>query len=268
MKESDEIKDLVQKLTEWFDSEKKYVVAFSGGVDSVTLTRSALASGVSVSGLFVYGSDSPAEDLEQIDNIAREVGIDLIKIEGEEQGCADFLRNDSMRCYYCKKYRYEKMKKLSQGKILLDGSNADDLQDYRPGTKAIRELGIRSPLAELGIEKKQVRALARYWNLSVADKPSNPCLVTRLAYGLAITEDRLRMVDKAESFLHENGFLVCRVRMDAPYTARIEVAKDQLSAMLAEPFRARCIYYFHALGFHFISLDLEGFLSGKMNRSL
>lgn len=268
MNKSAEIKDTVQKLIDWFDLAKKYVVAFSGGVDSVTLARSAIVSGASVSGLFVYGQESPAEDLEQIDRIAREVGIDLIKIKGTEQNDSDFLRNDLLRCYYCKKSRYEKMKELSDGKILLDGSNADDLQDYRPGTKAVRELGIRSPLAELGITKKQVRALARFWNLSVADKPSNPCLATRLAYGLEITEDRLRMIDKAESFLYENGFLIRRVRMDAPFSARIELAKEQLSVILDEPLRSRCIDYFHELGFHFISLDLEGFLSGKMNRSL
>ncbi len=264
----DSVKDLAQKLIDWFNPSEQYLAAFSGGVDSVTLAKGAIESGADTTGIFVGSPTSTADDLDQIDRIAQECGVALLKIKGDEMNDSQFLQNDSKRCYYCKKNRYEAMRNMAGSRILLDGSNADDLNDYRPGTAAVRELGIRSPLAELGINKNQVRTLARFWNLSVADKPSNPCLATRLAYGLQINKERLEMIDKGESFLRRNGFPVCRLRMDAPCSARIEVDPQELDRLVRQPLRSELIQYFQSLGFQFVSVDLEGFLSGKMNRSL
>ena len=151
---------------------------------------------------------------------------------------------------------------------MVDGTNADDANDFRPGTKAAREAGVRSPFAELGITKAEIRALARSWGLSVAEKPSNPCLATRIGYGLSLDVATLRRIEAAEISVKRFGFSTCRVRVDAPGAARIEVPESEIDAASTPDVRRALVAELRGLGFAFVSLDLEGFASGKGNRIL
>jgi uncharacterized protein len=152
--------------------------------------------------------------------------------------------------------------------VLVDGTNADDANDFRPGTKAAREAGVRSPFAELGITKAEIRALARGWGLSVAEKPSNPCLATRIGYWLPLDVATLCRIEAAEVAVKRFGFSTCRVRVDAPGAARIEVPESEIDAASTPDVRRALVAELRKLGFAFVSLDLEGFASGKGNRVL
>ena len=223
---------------------------------------------------FAVGPTSSAEDVAVARRTAREIGIRLVEIRGDEMTNPDFLRNEPDRCYHCKRIRFSAMREAARREgerlgvtfLLTDGENADDLSAYRPGHRAAAELGIRSPLAELGIDKKMIRRLAAQEKLSVADRPSTPCLVTRIAYGTAPTESLLRRIEAAESYLKEENFPVCRVRTDADETARIEVPAEEISRLTEEPLRRRVVRRLTELGFPLITVDLEGFASGKMDR--
>ena len=257
------------------------VIAFSGGVDSSLLAKAAqLASEQSGTlppvGVFAVSPTSPRGDIEAARKTAREIGLDLIEIDSsDELALPAFQRNGRDRCYHCKKYRFSEMLRLirrweEEGKprrVLLDGENADDRGVWRPGERAAKQLGVRSPLAELGFTKEDVRRLARKLNLSAAERPSSPCLATRLLYGLAPAPDLLRRIDDAETFLHNLGFPVCRVRADSAVTARIEVPAAEVPRFLERELKETVTAEFLRLGFAAVSLDLEGFVSGKMDRA-
>jgi len=268
-------------LRDWFvDKEDNYkmVIAFSGGVDSTVLAKAAVQSLKSPEAVMAFSPTSTREEPEQGKKLAELVGIPLRLVKTEEMSSPDFTRNDQYRCYHCKMIRFSfllnKIREERQSDrdfrsvLLLDGTNADDGNDFRPGTRAARELGIRSPFAELGIGKKTIRELAAYWFLPNARQPSHPCLATRLAYGLEITDFRLRQIEQAESRLHYLGLRDCRVRMDKLDTARIEVPDTEISRLATDSVRISLVHDFRQLGFRYISLDLEGFESGKMNREI
>ena len=152
--------------------------------------------------------------------------------------------------------------------VVVDGSNHDDLSDYRPGTKAARERKIRSPLAECGFTKPEIRQLAQFWGLPTWDKPASPCLSSRIAYGERVTPERLTMIEQAERFLRERGFQPLRVRYHKGDVARIEVAVDQLAKFTEPEFRRELVDFLKSAGFKYVSLDLEGFRSGSLNAVL
>ncbi|HUG94364.1 MAG TPA: ATP-dependent sacrificial sulfur transferase LarE, partial [Planctomycetaceae bacterium] len=183
-----------------------------------------------------------------------------------------YLKNASNRCYFCKTELYTRLEELAPElgvDVLLNGANLDDQGDYRPGMQAAREHAVRSPLIEAGLNKADVRALARAWELPAWDKPATPCLSSRIAYGVEVTPERVRRVDEAERFLREEfGLREFRVRHEANDLARIEVPVDALPALLSPAPREKLTARLHELGFKYVTVDLDGFRSGSMNAVL
>ena len=255
-------------------------VGFSGGVDSALLAAALLRfrSPDIPPPIALTAESATTSDDERCNaqRVAAEIGIRLLTLETDEMRDPQFLANGPERCYYCKRIRFAAMRDalLSLEKsekiryTLCDGSNADDANDYRPGRRALAELGVRSPLAEAGLTKAEIRALAAEWGLSCAERPSNPCLVTRFPYGMTPTDEALRRVEAAERWLKMAGFPICRVRLLLPLEARIEVPREETPKLLAPPLAEQLTANLTALGFQHIHVDPEGFVSGKMNRTL
>jgi pyridinium-3,5-biscarboxylic acid mononucleotide sulfurtransferase len=246
----------------------RLIVLLSGGLDSTLLAKIAHD---------VLGEDScaltfdspiiPQGDLDEAKALADLIGIRHVVIEMDELSEPDFIPNPVDRCYLCRKLRDAKALIWAHAhgfSTIADGLNASDLSDYRPGMKAAREDGVWQPFAEQGITKDQIRDMARELGLSVWDKPTTVCLCSRFPYGIALKEGLLRRVEAAEGFLKNLGFKQVRVRHFPFDTALVEV--DDLSKALQH--RDEIIRSLRQLGFTFVSLDLEGFASGKLNRML
>jgi pyridinium-3,5-biscarboxylic acid mononucleotide sulfurtransferase len=247
-------------------------VAFSGGLDSTVLAKAAqLALGdraVAVTGL---SAALAAAELEEAKSLARLIGIRHELIETGEISVPAYQANNPDRCYHCKTELFTRVGQLAERlgvAMLADGSNLDDRGDYRPGMKAAADKQVKSPLAECGLSKAEIRKLAEHWNLPIWDKPAAPCLSSRIAYGETVTAERLKMIERAEEFLREHGFRPLRVRYHRGDVARIEVPAETLSRFSDPAFRSELIGYFKSLGFKYISLDLEGFRSGSLNAVL
>lgn len=249
-------------------------VAVSGGVDSaVVLAAAVRAVGASrVTAVTARSPAVPEEELAIAAATARAVGVTHEVVATDEGADPGYVRNSGDRCYFCKQELYGRIAELATaraaaGVVLLDGTNADDLGDHRPGRAAAVEAGVRSPLAEVGLTKADVRAVARAWGLAVAEKPAQPCLASRVAYGVAVTPERLRRVERAERFLRERfGLEVLRVRSEAGEHARIEVPRDAIER-LNDAF-AGVERELLALGFASVSVDPVGFRSGSLNAAL
>lgn len=281
-----EVKEKLELLFDWL-STHDCVLAFSGGVDSTTLAKALVLShsqrAKSIETLPPWGflAESPSStELEKSSarKLATEIGLKLEVIQSDEFSDERFIENSPLRCYWCKKLRFSCIRNLANEKfskiigkdvIIIDGTNADDAGDYRPGSQAAREVGVKSPFAEIGFTKAQIRELARYWGLSVAEKPSNPCLATRVAYNLTLNNDLLRQIENAEIIIREVLQVdTCRARVDVPGVVRIEVKEDSISQVLSYETRKKLVDSLRELGFNFVTLDLEGFFSGKNNRIL
>ena len=179
-----------------------------------------------------------------------------------------YAANAPDRCYFCKAELFLQVEKLAERlgvAVVADGSNSDDRGEHRPGLRAARQRKVRSPLAECGLTKAEIRQLAAAWGLPVWNKPATPCLSSRIAYGEPVTPERLAMIDQAEAFLRERGFQPLRVRYHKGDMARIEVSPDALARFLDAEFRRETIERLKSLGFKYVSLDLEGFRSGSLN---
>ena len=245
-------------------------VAFSGGVDSAVVAKAArlaLAGDV----LLVTGTSAALADgeLAAARELAALIGVRHVEIATEEFENPNYIANAPDRCYHCKSELYLQLDRLAAQtgmKLVVNGANADDLGDYRPGMQAAAEHRVRSPLAECGFTKADVRTLAAAWDLPVADKPATPCLSSRVAYGLEVTPQRLAMIDRAEQFLRSLGFRELRVRYHADDMARIEVSADELSQLCEPEIRRAVVDELTEAGFKFITLDLAGFRSGSLNR--
>jgi uncharacterized protein len=248
-------------------------VAFSGGLDSAVLAKAArLALGQRAVAVTGASESMAAGEREQAAAIARLIGIRHEVVSTGEMSIEAYCENSPQRCYHCKQELFARLAEVARRldlAVLADGSNQDDLGDYRPGRRALAELNVQSPLAECGLTKAELRELAADWHLPVADKPATPCLASRVAYGERITPQRLRMIDRAEEYLRQNGFSPpLRVRYHAGDVARIEVAVTDMEKLFNERFRRELVEQFKNLGFKFIALDLEGFRSGAMNRQI
>ncbi len=247
-------------------------VAFSGGLDSTVVAKAAqLALGdraVAVTG----ASESLATgELEECTALARQIGIRHEVIRTDELSIPGYKANAGNRCYFCKTELFVKVEQLAARlgvAVVCDGTNHDDRGDHRPGMQAGRERQVRSPLAECELTKAEIRQLAADWGLPVWDKPATPCLSSRIAYGETVTSERLAMIGAAERFLREHGFQPLRVRYHKGDMARIEVSLEALPRLLEPQFRAAVVERLKALGFKFVSVDLEGFRSGSMNAVL
>lgn len=259
-----------EKLLALLASYGQCAVAFSGGVDSAVVAKAAqLALGDAA--LAVTGtSDALAEgELEAARDLAAQIGVRHVVIPTKEFANPNYVANKSDRCYHCKSELYSQLGRLRERlgvDVVVNGANADDLSDYRPGMRAANEHDVRSPLAECGLAKKDVRALAASWKLPVADKPATPCLSSRVAYGLEVTPERLGRIDQAEQFLRSLGFRELRVRLHADDIARIEVPANQIAELCEAEIRRAVVLEFETLGFKFITLDLAGFRSGGFTK--
>ena len=200
--------------------------------------------------------------------MADQVGFPLRILDYDDLSNPEFVSNPPDRCYVCKLVRFRLLGELAAEEgfaTLVEGSNADDLGDYRPGRRAVTETGAASPLQELGFSKNEIRALAKAFGLSVWDRPSAPCLATRFPYGSPVTQEGLRQVADGERYLHELGFQVVRVRHHGQL-ARLEVAPDEIERLAA--MREEVSAYFKSLGFNYVAVDLSGYRLGSLNEVL
>lgn len=245
-------------------------VAFSGGVDSAVVAKAAqLALGDRAIAVTGTSASLAAGELEAATELAELIGIRHVVVSTDELSRPDYLKNAPDRCYHCKTELYTQLEQLLpqlEVKAIVNGANADDLGDYRPGMTAASEHRIHSPLAECGVNKAEVRELAVTWGLPVWDKPATPCLSSRIAYGEAVTVERLSMIDRAEQFLRSHGLANLRVRYHRGDLARIEVPLADLARLYDDTFRRELTIQLRRLGFKFITLDLEGFKSGSLNQ--
>jgi uncharacterized protein len=256
-------------LVETLQGYGRVAVAFSGGVDSTVVAQAAHdALGEAATAVTAVSDSLAAGELEEAQELARRIGIRHRVIHTAEFADPNYLRNQSDRCYFCKSELYGRLAGML-GELEVDaiasGANTDDLGDHRPGMRAAAERGVRHPLQECGLSKADVRALARAWGLPTWDKPATPCLSSRIAYGEEVTPERVRMIDQAEQWLRQQGLRVLRVRYHKGDLARIEVPLDNLPRLVDLQLRGELIAAFRALGFKFVTLDLEGFRSGSFN---
>ncbi|HEV7679522.1 MAG TPA: ATP-dependent sacrificial sulfur transferase LarE [Candidatus Dormibacteraeota bacterium] len=245
------------------------LVAFSGGADSalvLALARQALGDGAAAG--MGLSAAYPAEEIDAARAVAGQLGARFLEIGTDQLEDPAFLRNDSQRCYHCRDELFGQMRSLADAHGLvavLDGTNADDLLDHRPGRRAAIEAGVVSPLAEAGISKAEVRDASHALGLPTWDKPQQACLSSRIPRGTPITLVALRRVERAERVLHDAGFRQVRVREHGD-CARIEVEAQDIARLLDGALRTRVVEGVRAAGYAFVSLDLEGFSSGKLNR--
>lgn len=257
------------QLLGWFKPYRSCAVAYSGGVDSAVVAQAAFValgeSAVAVTG----NSASLAEgELAEAVAVAKKIGIRHEVIQTQEFGSAEYLRNAPDRCYHCKTELYRQLEDLAARcdvDVIVNGANADDVGDYRPGMRAAKEKQVRSPLLECGLTKQDVRDLAAHWQLPVWDKPASPCLSSRVAYGESVTPERLTMIDKAEQYLRSCGLRLVRVRYHRGDLARVEVPVQDLERLLEPNFRQELTRKLTELGFKFVTVDLQGFRSGSLN---
>jgi uncharacterized protein len=261
--------DKLAQLQQLLKEMKSCVIAYSGGLDSTLLIKVAYDT-LGKNALAVTASSRiyPQRELQDATCFAQTIGIPHIVFSSEELTIDRFSDNPADRCYYCKKELFRKIKQIAMEhhfNVVLDGSNADDEHDYRPGAKAKEELSIRSPLKEVGLTKQEIRELSRSMNLASTEKPPFACLASRFPYGMKITQERLIQVEAAESFLFSLGITQCRVRYHE-HIARIEVTRDDFSVVLHNA--EKIIKHFKTLGFTYITLDLEGYRTGSLNEVL
>lgn len=245
-------------------------VALSGGVDSAVVAKAAfLALGEEALAVTGVSPSLASGELELAQRVAQLIGIRHLVLHTQEFASPDYVRNASDRCYHCKTELYTQMDQLraelEAGFTLVNGANLDDLGDYRPGLKAAADHAVRSPLAECGFTKSDVRALAAHWELPVWDKPASPCLSSRVAYGEEVTPERLAMIDGAEQWLRARGLATVRVRYHRGDLARLEVPAEAIAMLCSPETRTPLVAKLKSLGFRFITLDLEGFRSGSLN---
>lgn len=247
------------------------VVGYSGGVDSTLVAKAATdALGERAVCVLVDSCLIPRSEIDDAVSQARDLGLNLVRVRADALAIPNVPENNPDRCYHCKLAVFSNMTEIAETQGLqcvLDGTNADDESDFRPGAKATRELGIRSPLKELGFSKDQVREMSRELGLVTWDKPSYACLASRVPYGTRLTREILGQVEAAESILHEMGFRQCRVRHHGE-VARIELVPEDMDAMLAVDSRNLVIHRFRALGYGYVALDLAGYRTGSMNEPL
>ncbi|MDA1015940.1 MAG: ATP-dependent sacrificial sulfur transferase LarE [Planctomycetota bacterium] len=248
----------------------RVAVAFSGGVDSAVVAKAAqLAIGEQSVAITANSASLAGGELETAKSVAAGIGIRLRVLETNEFANPDYVRNASNRCYFCKSELYTRIAehRAELGiDTVVNGANVDDQGDHRPGMQAAAENSVRSPLIEAGINKAEVRELARYWELAVWDKPATPCLSSRIAYGVAVTPERVARVDQAEAFLRREFQLrELRVRHEMNDLARIEVPSEALPMLVEVAAREKISARLRALGFRYVTIDLDGFRSGSMN---
>lgn len=268
---NDTAKKKMEKLVDILRNAGSVAVAFSGGVDSLFLLKAASdILGENVLAVTARSAAFPEREFLEASEFCQKEGIRHLIYEFHELEVERFAQNPPDRCYFCKKALFEGITEVAAKNgigFVADGSNMDDNQDYRPGHRALAELGIRSPLREAELKKAEIRELSRELGLPSWSKPSFACLASRFAYGERITEEKLLRVEKAENLLLSLGFSQMRVRVQGE-TARIEVMPEEIERLASWEVRSLVTERFREYGFTYVSMDLTGYRMGSMNEVL
>ncbi|KAA3610576.1 MAG: ATP-dependent sacrificial sulfur transferase LarE [Calditrichaeota bacterium] len=265
----DKIQNKIQNLTAQIKKQDSVVIGLSGGVDSTLLTRVAFdALGDKVLAVIGASATLPVTEMAEAEQLAQEIGVNYRIIKTEETDDLKFKSNPVDRCYFCKSELFSKLQEIAKNEnytCVFDGTNLDDMGDYRPGLRANEEHNVFSPLKEAGFTKNDIREAAKFLGLPNWDKPAMPCLSSRFPYGQPIELASLSQVERAERFLRELGFRESRVR-HYDETAKIEVPIEDLSIIVSLENRERITTKFREIGYVYVTLDLAGFASGSMNK--
>ncbi|MBQ7574741.1 MAG: ATP-dependent sacrificial sulfur transferase LarE [Clostridia bacterium] len=257
------------KLLDYIKSLKSVVVAYSGGVDSTFLLKASKeALGDKVIAVTISSCLNPSREMDDANSFCKNEGIKQVVCEVDPFLVEGFCENPKNRCYICKKNILTHIRHIADKYSMcevMEGSNLDDMGDYRPGMQAVKELGIKSPLKDMGFSKSEIRELSKKMGLPTWKKPSFACLASRIPYGDRITKEKLERVEKAEDVLFNMGFLQFRVRVHNDI-ARIEVVPDNLIKVIEN--RDKIIAEFKKLGFLYITLDIEGYRTGSLNTDI
>ncbi len=249
----------------------RVIVAFSGGVDSAYLASVARAE-LGDRALCIT-ADSPSYPRRHRDmavRLVRQLGLRHEFIQTHEMDRPEYRANPADRCYFCKQELYTQLSRIASERgfaAIVDGNNADDRGDYRPGREAARQFGVRSPLDEAGLTKAEIRQLSRAAGLPTWDEPASACLSSRVPYASEVTGEKLQAIERAEDLLHELGFRLCRVRHHGE-TARLEMDPSDMTRALEPETRAAIVRELRALGFRYVTLDLQGYRTGSLNEVL
>lgn len=264
-------KDQFDKLFQYFINLGKALVAYSGGVDSTLLLKvGTLALGEACLGVTARSETLTDDEYENALAIAQDHGMNVLTVEYSELEIENYAENTPNRCYFCKHELFSRLRPVAEARgitAIIDGTNADDVGDWRPGMKAAAELTVLSPLRETGTTKAQVRALSQALGLPNWDKPSAPCLSSRVAYGIKIDKQKLAQIAGGEKFLRENGFRLVRVRHHEQI-ARIEVAPEEIARLMEPEMRQRVAARLMELGFRYVTVDLLGYRTGSLNEGV
>ncbi len=261
--------DKYQGLVSYLRPLGRVIVAFSGGLDSTLLLKAAVDAGLKVLAVTGDSPSLPPWDRDSAVNIAKALKVRHLIVKTDEMDISGYRENSPDRCFYCKDNLFKKLRTIAEKEgieTILDGTNADDLSDTRPGIRAAKKHGIKSPLAELGITKRDVREMLKDLGFDYR-RPASACLASRLPYWKEVSEEALEMIAKAETFLRELGFSDCRVRHFWPL-AVVELPEEELPKTMEQDLRERIVKTLMEIGYPYVCLDLEGLKSGKMNRLL
>lgn len=264
--------DKMTRLRDYLKETGKIAVAFSGGVDSSFLLKAArdILGRENVLAITIESSFNPVQEINEAQEAAADWDVPFLKLDLDVFAIKGIEKNPTDRCYICKTGIFENVIKTAKERgfhIVVDGTNADDVGDYRPGMKALSELGVKSPLKECGFTKADIRQLSKEMNVYTWNKPSKACLASRIPYGETITEEKLRMVEKAEEYLCRIGFVQLRVRSHGNL-ARIEISPDEMQKVFDLALMEDISNEFKKIGFSYTALDLKGYRTGSLNEVL